>query len=561
MSRVRELLTHREAGFSLVEVLVSFVLLALVAAALFPLFVVGARAATTTRMETQGKNLAQERLEQMRQLAFHVDRQNGPFVDLLDLYYPNRTAAAGTGAGWVSETSTTRLPGEPATGPFYRVSLAPVPGFPDFSQTIATQFLRFNRAPVGQAEFATYNSQTTGLDNPPSLFLGVSVATTWTAVNEQRRFETFTQFSDPGAPQALIATQARAVALRAESTAPGSTTFLTAQAAEAYADGRLSDGSTSAVTVSAGRATRTDVAPTEAATATAVAPGAAQAGTVTSTAMTSGGGSCGYAAFGRASGSNVTASILDGVPLAPANVGAGTTPAFQSQAALLANPGGTCGAYWFHNLSTTTVANLQLRSDRPLVSVPGAISGSAPIVEAKAWVNGTSETAAPRFVRAGASASTPEAAGLFYTSFNPADQPLVRMRLTASSITCDSSSTPPATASYSLNVEYRTATGSYQSLTGGAFTWSSTTGPTTDPLAAVDLTTKTVYGSGPSTLTLADYISSWSLGTAMTEGSNGVAGLDAALRITTVPVRPSGDVASSVGLTLGELSCVADDNR
>ena len=32
----------------------------------------------------------------MRDLQFHVERQNGPYVDLLDQYYTNRSTAAVT---------------------------------------------------------------------------------------------------------------------------------------------------------------------------------------------------------------------------------------------------------------------------------------------------------------------------------------------------------------------------------------------------------------------------------------------------------------------------------
>ena len=564
MSRVRDLARRGDAGFTLVEVLVAFLLLALVSAAMVPLLVLGSTSATQTRMQTEAKNLAQERLEQMRQLAFHVDRQNGPFVDLLDNYYPNRTAASGLGQGWVSEGGT-RATGEPA-GAFYRVVLAPVPGQPEFRQTIATQFLRFNRQAVPSTTFPAYDSQVSGFDSPPSLFVGVTVLTSWTANAQPRSTSTFTQISDPGAATSLIAGNAKVTALKVESTAPDTTTFLTAEAGSVQADARLSDGSSASVVATAAKATRTGSDPWTAVTRTAVAPAGTQFGADQSLpAVSSPAGTCSHAAFGRSVTSKVSSAVVGGVPLVPADVGTGATvPTNQAQAALLANPGGLCGAFWFDN-QTPAVAllasGMRLQSGRPLVSVAGTTVGATPVVLGSAWVNGTDETAVPRFVRSGASASTSEAVGVFTTDYS-AGQPLLRVRLASSSIVCDSQTASPATAAYQVVVEYRRWDGVYQPVgTTSTVSWSSAAAPSADPFAGVDLTTKVVYQGGVlGNLTLADYVSSISTDRTLTEGTNGVAGMDAALRITTKPVR-LGDPTSSVGVTLGSFSCVADDNR
>src|SRR6202007_444167 len=105
-----------------------------------PLLVGGARGAARSRLNTQAKNLAQQRFESMRDLSFHVDRQNGPFVDLLDVYYTNlgttpvtRTRANELEVGpWVASGGSTPDP----SGPFYQVSVASLPGYPGFSQKI-----------------------------------------------------------------------------------------------------------------------------------------------------------------------------------------------------------------------------------------------------------------------------------------------------------------------------------------------------------------------------------------------------------------------------------------
>src|SRR3954466_2420663 len=107
--------------------MVAITLVAIAAGGAIPLLIVGMKAANNSKLQTQAKNLAQQRLESMRDLAFHVDRQNGPFVDLLDIYYTQVPAVAGivlttTRAGetekgtWVSGGASSPAP----SGAFYK---------------------------------------------------------------------------------------------------------------------------------------------------------------------------------------------------------------------------------------------------------------------------------------------------------------------------------------------------------------------------------------------------------------------------------------------------------
>lgn len=133
------------------------------------------------------------------------------------------------------------------------------------------------------------------------------------------------------------------------------------------------------------------------------------------------------------------------------------------------------------------------------------------------------------------------------------------MQLQAADLTCLSTGVVP-TATYTAVVRYWDGVaGARQTL--ATRTWSSAN-PVADPLATMDLAAYPVHVvDGVVQKTLADYVGSWSFANALSEGStNGVAGLDAAFRITTKAVRPA-DPASSIGLRLGVLSCVADDNR
>jgi prepilin-type N-terminal cleavage/methylation domain-containing protein len=546
---------RRDAGFSLVEVLVAITLLGIVAAAVLPMLLIGARASTIVRFETRGKNLGQERIELMRQLPYQIDRQNGPFVDLLDNYYPNLSAAAGTGAGWVSSTSTARLPGEPATGAFYRVVFNPVPGNPEYRQTVASQFLNNTRSPVADSVFSTYDSQVVGRDNAPSLFLGVTVITSWTVGGSDKRLNLFTQIADEGRVDSLIASQARATALRVESAAPDGTA-LSATAGSVSADGQLADGSYASVRGEAGRADRGGTSPVFAAVREALSPAGTTSGTGTESAVTTDGSDCGYAAFGRSAIANGTASTSGGLPKVPGTVGSAVTPAAETSAALLANPGGSCGAFWFTNLSDSYDPNLRLRTDRPLVRVTGGTSGSNEIVRGRGWLNASPDTASTPFVVAGASAVTEEAVQLLPTTFVADDGGLIQVKLVSSSLGCRATGSP--SGSYRVIISYWNGT-SRSVLVDSS--WSSSS-PTADPLAGIDLTTKLVYDDGAGTRRfLSDYITSWALASEITEGAtSGVANIDAVLRMTTKPVRFS-DPTSSLGIRFGSLSCVAADNR
>lgn len=540
-------------GFTLIEVMVALVLLSIVAAATGSVLIVSARASVSTRLETEAKNLAQERVEFLRQLQYHVDRQNGPYIDLLDRYYPNRVTAAGTGSGWVS-AGTTRQPGEPATGAFYRTRLSEAQVAPGFTQVVTAQFLLANRAPLADASFPTYDSQVAGRDESPTPLLGITVITSWNDGTAAKSFRVFTQITPSGRADALLASQARGIALQVESTNVAGEA-LTAEAAVTTAEGHVSTGSTASVQASAARGTRTAAAAVTGAEASALSPGGAQPDEVNATAVTSG-SPCGYAAYGRSRVDEVTSAVTNGVPLAPAAVGQTTTPSTRATSMLLGSPGGGCGAFHFDNDTAQAEARLRLVAGAPVVAVTGVTTGSTPIVRSTAWVNGTTDTANPRFVRAGSSAATTEPIELFYTDYS-GGQPLVRIWLVSSAIECDSR-TAGAVASYRVVIDYRASSGSRSTIIDR--TWSSSTSGSTDPLAAMNLAAYVVdAGSG---LTLADYIGSWSFATSISEGAtNGVAGLDAALRVTTTPLRGSVEPLSSVGIVVGRLSCAADDSR
>src|SRR6476659_6399011 len=111
-----------------------------------PALIAMLKSSVVTKQDTRGKNLTQERVEQLRDLRYHIDRQNGPFLDLLDIYYTNASTSAGAttiSAGgntlvgsYVSTGAAAN--GEPAA-PFYRTTIAALSGAANYRQTIDAQ--------------------------------------------------------------------------------------------------------------------------------------------------------------------------------------------------------------------------------------------------------------------------------------------------------------------------------------------------------------------------------------------------------------------------------------
>jgi prepilin-type N-terminal cleavage/methylation domain-containing protein len=559
-----------DGGFSLVEVLVALTLFGLIGAALLPLLVLSGSAAVSARSHTRAKNLAQERVEVMRQLPFQVDVQNGPFVDLLDYYFPSRTAATGTGTGWVPATASAaaRLAGEPTTGSFYRTRFDSLPGQPGFRQVVAVQFLDLARTPIADARYASYRHDVAGQDGAPSTLLGVTVLTFWRHAGRERSFRTFTQIGDPGSAQPLLSSSASATLVRLES-ALSADVAVSSDVLSVTADGRLSDGSSAGVRAVAGRGTTTDAPDVLAASGESLDPSTctttdcAQPGSVTGSAV----GTCSdTVSYGRSRLQGLTSTAGGGRPRVPANVA--DVPAARASASLLRENGSACAAMTFDTRNGTADPRLRLSTTQPLALVTGdgTTSGSTPVATSEVYIDATAETAATRYVRAGASTRLVDRSiRLFPTTFAP--NGVLRVTLSASQITCTAGGA--TTGSYTIRVEYWN-NGVYRDLTGtSAITWSSASS-TTSPYATVNMATRVVDASLG--LTLADYVPDPpTLATALKSGAtNGVSSIgDAVLSFTTAPVRvvdPTAatlvkDPTSAIGVKVGLLSCVAVDER
>src|SRR6478672_5041482 len=147
-----------EDGFTLVEVMVAFLIIAIIAAAGTSLTVRGLRATLEAKQVGQAKNLVNEQVEKMRGLPFFVAYTTSPArVDVLDSFYPDMAAptsapiCSADATTWVSNKAAwtgyvaagaARCAFEPTAGAFYRAVVDPaVGGSTPTAVVVSTQFL------------------------------------------------------------------------------------------------------------------------------------------------------------------------------------------------------------------------------------------------------------------------------------------------------------------------------------------------------------------------------------------------------------------------------------
>lgn len=549
-SALRRALDRRragDAGFSLVEVLVAFTLFGIAAASTIPLLLSGAKAGQSAKLSTQAKNLAQERVDRMRNLPFHVDAKNGPYRDLLDTYYRNLVPAGGSTlasatTGYVADTSTARVPGEPTVGAYYRyvVPADPSPAAAGFRQIVATQFLNSRRLPVTPpaASPYTYDSQSlTGNDVPPSQLVGVTVITSWTRLGQTKTFKLFSEIADAKPAAALIASQARASALRVSSTVDGSQ--LAAEAGVVNADGALATGSTASVIGQGAVLSLNPGTTVKGAEVVMASPPDASVGTVSSgPRYLNAGTDCTLACVGKTSVRNNAVSVTNGLPV----VGA---PAAPVTASVIRETVG----YRFSNRPNNP--NLLLAAGRPVVSAFSFVGD--PLVNGSAYLAATA--GAGHDVRALAAADT-EVIRLFETTFTPLGRGVLEIELVKSSLSCSAAAgTSSSLADFSAFVRY------YDWANARYVTLPEIRPGAGNVLASYNPATIQV---GPGRM-LSDYIAGWdslSAATTTTDPQTRAvsASLDGIVQLTTVATRDL-DPTSAIAVRVGSLSCYAEDNR
>lgn len=527
-----------ERGFSLIEVMVALSLLTVVAAAAVPLLLSAASAARTSKYVTQAKSLAQQRVEQMRNLPFHVDAAPAyPRVDLLDLYYPNLTPATGTTvqnatSGYV--TTQTRLPGEPA-GPFYRTVVGDLgTEFSRFRQIVATQYLTKTRAVVTPP--TAYNRQAQGGDVPPSLYVGVTVITSYTSGAKRPAYRLFTQIADSNAVAAEMASQARASALRITSQYDGAQ--LLTEAGIVNAEGSRANGATASFSAQGGLMYLNPGATVKG--AELVRGGPPDVGTAaTSMGRRSlvNGDACTLTCIGKTRIENGFVSVSGSLP----RVGTESAPVFS---------GVVRETYGIRFSNDPAVSALALRVGEPILRTTEITESNLAV--GTAYLDATANGAG-HLVKAVAGART-QLIQLFPTTFTPSGRTVVEIELRQSQLSClAGTGGPSATGTFEAYVRY------YDWNSGTYVTLPVIKNGGTDVLASYNPSTIRV---GP-TQFLSDYIGTWSNLTApqtTIAGTSVSSTLEGIVSITTVPTRTA-DPTSTIGIRVGSLSCYAEDTR
>lgn len=552
--------------------MVALGLLTVILMASLPVMLSVLRSAVTTRMDTQAKNLAQQRLEQIRDLRFHVDRQNGPFLDVLDIYYTNATtgggstsvtAAGGTVTGtYVGTGGGTN--GEPAA-PFYRTTTGPLAGAADFSQRILTQFLTPDGTPVPKERFENvYNSQVVGRDQAPSLLIGVTVITEWVDSGRTKVFSASTRVTDGRPQQPLIQSQARAVAVDVSSTGADGAT-LQVQGGVVTIDGAQSSGSSVSGYAVGALARRSGAAEVPGLTTQFNLPGSTPATSGSSAAQP--GTGCSWFGFGATTTGNVTGDVSQGLPKAPADV----TTGGRLSASILRSGTPACGQLSFDNTPGGGVVDDDLApvmGPTPWVQVPDASSGG-PGVHASGHVDATALTAPVQQTQAGVRASMTNGIVLFPNYPTSAGNGLVSARLATSTLGCVSgtaSALGTVRGTYTLQLgwwgqqgletapRWHSATWTYDSdinaapvLQSGSDVWNPSQTRLEGELLLSDLVTGT---AAPSLVT--------------TGATNGLRGFpNGIFALTSAPTLDNETEPgfSSINVKLGQLTCVADDQR
>jgi len=589
-------LVHSEEGFSVIEVLAAFTVLAIVTLGTVPLFVTGLRGTLVAKLDTGAKNLSQERFEILRNLPFHIELTNQNEVpipanctppgrtdprtegivvctyrDLLDTYYRSTTAAtSATTGGYVDASSTLRTADEPA-GSFYRFVVDPVPGFGTrYRQVIVTQFLDKNRAPISPA--TDYSSQVVAKDFPRTRLLGVTVITSWTAGNLSKKFSAFSQIAESRVAASSVILQSRALALRITGTLDITRRQLKLEVGASNSDGGIATGGNAATQVNAAIAEIVDIGGTriEGRSGSASAPPSfslADAGTGDKSLNDTDG--MRLAQFGNTKVANIKATISAEQPI----IGGGdvTTPAFKPSLGWLSGGSGIGQAPrlgFFNRPDPSSPLNPMpnLHPSFMLVRIDNDLNeDSKTLVEGSSYLRADAGSAHRAVSGAGA---LTQVVKILPTTF--AKDGVVKVELKRASLTCTANgTTASAAAEFEAIVQVFDYNAGGPGLSGYRTMPTVQQGQLVSPLNITTLTSTQVWvDSFGKPILLNQYIASWGSAVSAT-GLEPVSGttpkrvqrdINGIVSITTKPVRAA-DLDSNIGISFAILSCTAEDNR
>lgn len=503
----------------------------LAAVASAPFFVGALASSATARLNLQAKAVGQERIERMRNLPFHVGRQNGAYIDLLDTYFRDVNTTA-TGAANANDVCSSRI--YLAASKTYECTISNLgTGVNGFSQLVRAQFLTSSRSvvtpPVG------YTTQTAGADAPPSNLLFVEVITRWSDQGRAKSFPVRTQIANEGEDIAYLRASVESTGLRVQGNLSGGD-VLEMRAGLVTADATLTTGSRVALGTAPARVSRASGGTLTGALLSLTAP-PDTAGTSPTGAEGRLGGNCDLACFGTSAVSgDQTLSISNGLPRASLAANP-ATGALNRISGVPGDPG-----LVYSNVQPSLVDTL-LGLTGPIIS---AVGGSATVARSTGYLDGTGGGSTA--VRSSSTVSVPRVA-ISPTGFAPAG--VVQLELTSASMTCTSGAgSASVSTAWSGKVRWMTPAGNYNEVElkpGGA--------------GLPNPATTLVRAGEP----LSKYVSAWSATTsaASADTSSGrTARGDLANVVTVLTTNTrAGDDTSPITISLGALSCLAEDNR
>lgn len=554
-----------DEGFTLMEVIAAIVVFGLVASMGLALLLASIRGGYVAKMDTVGRNLTQAKIEELRNLPYHIGQAASTEPDLLDLYYPNLTATATTGTtGYVSNTSSARSTsdGDPTTGAFYRTVIAAVPNYSQYKEYVTVQFV--NNSGSAVTPQSTWSATTSGADTPVTNQVNVSVTTFWNVGTTAKKYNIFTEVSGGRPMTSKISIQGSVAALTVTGTLPGGAQG-TLNLGNVDYNASFSNIVSAAATATAAEAEVEGGGKVVGAVASALAP--PSSGPFSSTQNS--GQSLQYSgspfvSFAGSDATNISAGSASGQPYAGTSSSLLNTDLFSN--------GSGSNAATFSNQPSVS-ARLGLEPDKPIVQVVDASGGgSSPSINATAY-GASSTSMTSHSATSNISGLTTSWIELFPTSWAPAG--LVQLYVQAASLTCTTSApfggSSTGSTALTYNVQMRVGTWNGSGVTYPD-TWTTLTQTNqTDPLPAPSSIQVGFDSSTGTKVYLSEYIASWSSLTsgqvgvppavqASTDGKSVSADYNGLLTINTQPLR-SGDATSTVGITVGAMSCQAVDYR
>lgn len=529
-----------EEGFGLIEIMIAMLIFGIVMVSTAPLLVGGLRAGRIAQLNLQGKALGQERIEIMRNLPYHVARQNGQYLDVLDIYFRD---TALTGAPAANDTCAARTYNAVTRTYSCRITNLGA-DYPGFFQTIETRFLDFQRNVLTPT--SGYNSQTSGADSPVSALLGVVVTTGWSQGGTTKSYAIRSQISNGQPEGSLISADLQVSAINIASNLIDGD-VLQLEAGLVSGSGSSTTGSTARLTTTAARASKASGTEVTGAGFSVSAPPNDVGTSPTEPSGRMLDGSCVLACFGQTSiTGDQSVTVASGLPKASSSA----TPV-QS---LLHRTGSSTFRGFTYNNTVAAGINPALGLTGPMVFAGLGSTANVAVGSGFLDATGTGSTAVKS---SGSVALT--VLQLFPTSFAP--EGVVQIALDSAALTC-SSGGGSASVAATWAGQVRIWTDALPGSTPTAPLSGYVTVPVGPGSAALPAPGDVSVNGGRQ---LSTWVSAWTAltsaaGSDQTSGRTSKATIPAVLSVITSATR-AGDPTSAINLAVGSLRCLAEDNR